>query len=143
MKQFKYIVSLLTVLSVLNPNLFAQQKQAAGDEIVGVYWSPKKNAKISIYKSGEHYFGRSIWIASPRKDTENSKSSLRARDVLGIELLTHFSYNNGTYTNGEVYDPENGKTYDCKMSLNGDKLKVRGYIGFALFGRTEIFERVK
>jgi uncharacterized protein (DUF2147 family) len=143
MKQLKCIVSLVTVLLLLSSSVFAQKKQTTGDEIIGVYWSPKKNAKISIYKSGERYFGKSIWVESPRKDTENSAKSLRGRDLLGIELLTNFKYKNGTYIDGEVYDPENGKTYDCKMSLDGDKLEVRGFIGFALFGRTEIFERVK
>ncbi|MEO8772649.1 MAG: DUF2147 domain-containing protein, partial [Ferruginibacter sp.] len=67
----------------------------------------------------------------------------RKRDVLGIELLTNFSYNDGTYTDGKIYDPESGKTYDCKMSLAGVNLTVRGYVGFSLFGRTEIFERIK
>ena len=36
-----------------------------------------------------------------------------------------------------------GKHIVCKMSLNGNNLKVRGYIGISLFGRTEVFERIK
>jgi len=67
---------------------------------------------------------------------------LRSREVLGIELLTNFKYTDGEYTNGLIYDPESGKTYNCNMNLNGNQLKVRGYVGIPLFGRTEIFERV-
>ena len=78
-----------------------------------------------------------------RKDAKNPEESLKNRDVLGIELLTGFSYNDNTYTDGKIYDPESGKTYDCKMTLTDNTLKVRGYIGISLFGRTETFERIK
>jgi uncharacterized protein (DUF2147 family) len=116
--------------------------QTPAEKIIGLYWSPKKDAKIEIYKKGEHYFGKSIWIASPRKDNNNPNETLRKREVLGIELLTDFSFNDGAYTDGKIYDPESGKTYDCKMSLNGNNLRVRGYIGISIFGRTENFERI-
>ena len=132
-----------TALILFLSHSFAQTKMISSNEITGIYWSPKKNAKIEIYAKGDYYFGKSIWVANPRKDTKNPKQSLRQRDVLGIELLTDFSFNNGVYSNGEIYDPESGKTYDCKMTLDGDRLKVRGYVGISLFGRTEIFERVK
>lgn len=122
---------------------FAQSKTAESDKIIGIYWSPKKEAKIEIYKKGDSYFGKSIWVAIPKKDIENPNVALRKRDILGIGLLTNFSYSDGEYSNGMIYDPESGKTYNCKMSLIGDKLKVRGYIGISLFGRTEFFERIK
>ena len=110
---------------------------------MGVYWSPHKDAKVQIYLQSGHYYGKSIWVATPRKDTQNPDQALRAGDVLGIELFSHFSYTNGTYTDGEVYDPDSGKTYSCKMNLKDDKLSVRGFIGISLLGRTEIFERIK
>ena len=68
--------------------------------------------------------------------------ALRERDVLGVELFTNFIFKDGTYEDGKIYDPESGKTYDCKMSFSGKSLKVRGYIGITLFGRTEMFERI-
>ncbi|MES1197895.1 MAG: DUF2147 domain-containing protein [Chitinophagaceae bacterium] len=143
MKKIKISCSFIIAMFMLLSNGHAQTTQDPADKITGLYWSPKKDAKIEIYLKGGHYFGRSVWVATPRKDIKNPKESLRMRDVLGIELLTNFSYDDGTYTNGEVYDPESGKTYNCKMSLNGNKLRVRGYIGISLFGRTEIFERIK
>lgn len=122
---------------------FAQSKSTPADKIIGVFWSPKKDAKIEIYKKGNTFSGKSIWVAAPRKDIENPNVSLRKREILGIEILSNFTYKNEEYSNGFIYDPESGKTYNCKMSLNGDKLKVRGYIGISLLGRTEIFERIK
>ncbi|GAB2841306.1 DUF2147 domain-containing protein [Ferruginibacter profundus] len=132
MLSWSTVSSGLVPIKTVNPN-----------EIIGIYWSPKKDAKIEIYKKGDRYFGKSVWVARPGKDIKNPNESLQKRDLLGIELLTGFSYDDGTYSDGKIYDPESGKTYSCKMTLSGDKLKVRGYIGISLFGRTEIFERVK
>ena len=139
----KILLSFPFALLLLFSKGFAQGQQPGADKITGLYWSPEKDAKIEIYKKGEQYFGKTIWVTTPRKDSKNPIESLRKRDVLGIELLINFTYNDGAYTDGKIYDPESGKTYSCKMRLNGDNLKVRGYIGISLFGRTEIFERIK
>ncbi|MCC8423507.1 DUF2147 domain-containing protein [Mucilaginibacter sp. UR6-11] len=133
MKKIVFVLCLLVSLRT-----FAQ-----GDQITGLYWSPKKDAKIEIYKKGGQYFGRSVWVANPRKDIKNPNEALKKREVLGIDLFSGFIYKDGTYTSGKVYDPEDGKTYDCKMNLNGEVLKVRGYIGISLFGRTEYFKRIR
>ncbi len=42
---------------------------------------------------------------------------------------------------GHILDPKTGKVYRVKMMLNGKKLYVRGYIGFSVLGRTQIWER--
>ena len=141
----KLTTSLLSsiVLFSLSSPAWAQTNQKTSDQIAGLYWSPKKDAKIEIYKKGELYFGKSVWVANPRKDDKNPNETLKTREVLGIELLTSFSYDDGVYNSGRIYDPESGKTYDCKMTLIGNDLKVRGYIGISLFGRTEIFQRIK
>ncbi len=135
-------ISLLILLFMSVP-VFTQATRQEADQIMGIYWSPKKDAKIEIYKRGEQYFGKSVWIAAPRKDDKNPNENLRTREVLGIELLSHFSYDDESYNSGKIYDPESGKSYDCIISWKGSNLKVRGYIGLSLFGRTEIFERVK
>jgi uncharacterized protein (DUF2147 family) len=139
MKISKLLLFVFAFVSVTNLGY----GQTGPDRILGVYWSPKKDAKIEIYKKGDKYFGKSVWLATPKKDTENPDKQLRQRDMLGVNLLTNFSYDDGGYSGGEVYDPANGKTYSCKISFIGRNLKVRGYIGISLFGRTEIFERIK
>jgi uncharacterized protein (DUF2147 family) len=139
MKITKLLLFVFAFLSVANQGY----AQTGSDKILGVYWSPKKDAKIEIYKKGDRYFGKSIWVATPKKDIENPDKHLRQRDLLGVNLLTNFSYDDGDYSGGEVYDPANGKTYSCKISFTGQNLKVRGYIGISLLGRTEIFERVR
>jgi uncharacterized protein (DUF2147 family) len=137
--QFIFTIALL----ILTSQVFSQTNLKDTDKITGIYWSPKKDAKIEIYKQGEKYFGKSIWLATPKKDVKNPNESLRNRNLLGIGLLSDFSFDNGSYTDGKIYDPESGKTYDCTITLNGNDIKARGYIGISLFGRTETFERIK
>lgn len=134
------LLSFAFAFLVINNQAIGQTLQ---DKILGVYWSPDKDAKIEIYKHGNRYFGKTIWMSIAKKDLNNPDKKLRQRDILGINLLTNFSYDDGKYTGGEIYDPANGKTYSCKISFSGANLKVRGYIGISLIGRTEIFERVK
>ena len=59
-------------------------------------------------------------------------------------MLKGFSFDDGEWVDGSIYDPKTGKTYSCKMTLKGnDKLSVRGYIGISLIGRTDVWTRVK
>jgi uncharacterized protein (DUF2147 family) len=76
------------------------------------------------------------------KDTKNPKPELKTRDVVGLVFLGNFLYKNNEYINGHVYDSESGKTYSCKMWLENGDLKVKGYIGLSLFGRSKTFTKI-
>ncbi len=138
-RQKKYFLLLITTL------LFTLQMATAqnADKIIGKYWSPKKDGKVEIYKVGDKYFGKIIWGNKPSKDTKNPKPELRTRGVIGIVFLSNFKFKDEQYQDGEIYDPISGKTYSCKMWLENQNLKVRGFIGISILGRTEIFERIK
>ena len=122
-------------------NVFAQ----GGDKVIGEYWSPAKDARIHIYKKGTKYYGKLSWLKNQRKDKANPDPALRNRDLLGVEFMHHFAYNEPEkeWHDGKIYDAVSGKTYSCKMWLDGQNLKVRGYIGVSLLGRTETFERIQ
>ncbi|MBO0936625.1 DUF2147 domain-containing protein [Fibrella sp. HMF5335] len=137
MTRFRFL--LIILLSASSQLVVAQ---AAADKILGHYLSPKKDGKIEVYKVGEMYFGKVVSGNNPRKDVNNPNPALRTRDLLGMVFLTNFVYKNNEYSDGEIYDPENGKTYSCKMWLDKGNLKVRGYIGLSIIGRTETFTKV-
>jgi uncharacterized protein (DUF2147 family) len=63
--------------------------------------------------------------------------------VIGMMILTGLKKDNGQWAGGEILDPQNGKTYRCKAWLEnkGHDLHVRGFIGMALLGRTQIWKR--
>lgn len=129
---------------------FACKAQNA-DAINGKWLSLTGEGQVLIYKKGTKYFGKLNWIkfpndpaGKPKTDSKNPDPSLRSRPELGLELLQNFTYDGDkTYEDGTIYDPKSGKTYSCKMTLNGNKLKIRGYIGISLLGRTETWTRIE
>lgn len=65
------------------------------------------------------------------------------KPILGLTIIKGLSKDGSEYNSGEILDPKNGKLYKCSLSLESkDKLKVRGYIGFSLLGRTQYWHRV-
>ena len=68
-----------------------------------------------------------------------------AGPLVGLELFAGFEYDgNGRWIGGTIYDPNSGKTYRCIVTfVDAATLKVRGYIGVPLLGRTEIWKRKK
>jgi uncharacterized protein (DUF2147 family) len=121
------------------------------DAVLGKWLNPSGEGQVEIYKKGDKYFGKLAWIkfpndanGKPKTDVKNPEESLRTRPELGLELLKNFTFDgDNVYEGGTIYDPKSGKTYSCKMTLNGKKLKIRGYIGVSLFGRTEEWTRVE
>ncbi|MTI31608.1 DUF2147 domain-containing protein, partial [Xanthovirga aplysinae] len=82
---------------------------------------------------------------SPKLDSNNPDNNLVHKPILGLNLLTNFEFKGkNEWEGGNIYDPNNGKTYSCVMKLknNGD-LQVRGYVGFSLLGRTVIWTRAE
>ncbi len=125
--------------------------QSNGDKILGVWLSEKQDGKIEIYKSGDKYFGKLIWGkdmyekdgVTSKKDVNNTNKNLKTRNLKNLIMLTDFVFDGTTWGEGNIYDPQAGKTYSCIMKLKGNILNIRGYVGLSLFGRTSEWTRVK
>ncbi len=80
-----------------------------------------------------------------RFDDNNPDAEFRSRELLGLELFSGFQFDgDDRWVDGTIYDANSGKTYRCIITvINEDKIKVRGYIGVPLLGRTEIWTRKK
>jgi uncharacterized protein (DUF2147 family) len=90
-----------------------------------------------LYKEGEE--GP---VGTTRVDLKNPTASLRARPIVGMDLLDGYQYRDGKWQ-GQLYDPESGKLYKSQITRSSDgKLQIRGYIGAPMFGRTAVFEPV-
>lgn len=100
----------------------------------------KKDARIEIYKTDGKYFGKLSWVKPEdenKLDDKNPDRQLKTQKILGLVILKDFNFKKDTWLDGTIYDPKNGKTYSCKISLDKDSpkgLKVRGFIGVSLFG---------
>ncbi len=141
------LIFCLTLLQLITLSLVAQ---TMADDIIGMWLTAgKEPAKIQIYKSGEKYYGKIIWLkyseenGMPRVDNNNPDKSKRNQVIIGLVILAGFRFNGDAgWESGKIYDPESGKSYSCYLSLKDkNSLKVRGYLGISLFGRTEMWER--
>ena len=78
-------------------------------------------------------------------DRNNPDPKLQTRPLCGLQIGSGFHPQEGgaKAEDGQLYDPKSGKTYSGSLATNGpDKLKLRGYIGVKMFGRTEEWTRV-
>lgn len=141
--------TLIAAISLLLTIPMATKAQA--DAVNGVWLNEEKDAKVQIYRNGNQYFGKLIWMAkpleddgkTPRRDAKNTNTALRSRPLQGLVILTGFAYDadDKEWEDGKIYDPKSGKTYSSKMKLKGNTLDIRGYVGAPMFGRTTSWTR--
>ncbi|MDR9486839.1 DUF2147 domain-containing protein [Salibacter sp.] len=142
--------TLLVVVAVLfSTSIIAQ----SADAVLGKWETKNGKSHVEIYKKDGEYYGEIVWLkeplneeGKPKVDKNNPEEDMRSRPLKGLELLRKFEYDadDEMWEDGEIYDPESGDTYSCEMSLEGDdKLKVRGYLGISLLGRTTVWTRVE
>jgi len=146
MKSLNFKGIILLLLLFTSTYISAQ----TSDAVLGTWLNDTKEAKIEIFKNGNKYFGKIIWLKIPndangqaKTDTHNSDSKLKLRKILGLQIIQNFDYAGGNlWDNGKIYDPKNGKTYSCKMTLiDKNNLEVRGFIGISILGRTTTWTR--
>jgi len=138
-------VVLMSILATLAHVLMAQ-----ADGITGTWLIEAQDAKIEIYKSGTKYFGKMIWLTpdkddlgKPLTDSENPDPAKRKQPLLGLIIIHDMVFGKEEW-NGKIYDPESGKTYQAQIEMpNAETLKLRGYIGSPIFGRTETWKRTR
>jgi uncharacterized protein (DUF2147 family) len=124
---------------------------AFAQDVIGKWKLEDGTAIVEVYKSGDVYNGKIVWLknpteadGTPTKDDNNPDPKLRSRQVLGLNMLHGLKKDGSKYSGGKIYDPGNGKTYNCSMQVDGNVLKVRGSLDSkGLIGRTMDWFRVK
>ena len=124
---------------------------AMAQDVIGKWKLDDGTAIVEVYKSGDVFNGKIIWLSeptepdgSPAVDSNNPDEKLRKRQIIGLNMLHGLKKDGSKYSGGKIYDPGNGKTYNCSMELSGNVLKVRGSLDSrGLLGRTMNWYRVK
>lgn len=132
------------------PILIAAMLAAApsADQVVGQWRSPTKNAVIDIEKCGSSICGKLVTSddirANPaRKDVNNKDESLRGRTLKGITMLSGFSWSDGAWNGGQVYNGSDGRTYSGRITpVDANTLKLRGCV-FVPLCKTETWTRAR
>lgn len=102
---------------------------------------------VEIYEEDGKIYGKIIEILIPKdknKKCEKCPGEDKDKPILGLTIIKNLKKDGDEYNGGHILDPKYGKLYKCYINLeNDDKLKIRGYIGISLFGRTQYWHRVK
>jgi uncharacterized protein (DUF2147 family) len=139
----KILISMIFMLAPLAA-AFAQ-------DVVGKWKLEDGTAIVEVYRQGDVFNGKIVWLANPTEadgspavDSNNPDKSLRSRKLIGLNMLSGLKADGGEYSGGKIYDPGNGKTYNCSMKVEGKVLKVRGSLDKkGLIGRTMDWIRVE
>lgn len=149
---FRYIAVLIAWLALFGVSALGA---AASDNPVGLWKMIDDNtgnprSLIRIVQVGDEFQGiiEKGLKADEREDAvcEKCPGARKGQRLLGMAIITGVKRgSNGEYSGGEILDPDEGKTYRCKLTLKDDgrKLDVRGFIGVSLFGRTQTWLRVE
>ena len=140
---------LVLLLCLIISRAFAQEAQ----KIAGIWWNEEKTSKIEVKEEGGQFVGTIVYIipekyvnGEPEKDNMNPDVKLRSRSRLGISILSGLRYNSSEkqWLDGRIYDPKNGKTYDCYAWFEKDSnlLYIKGYVaGIKWLGRSTTWTR--
>ena len=107
----------------------------------------EKESIIEVYKKDGKAYAKIVDILNPERKTakcDQCNGVLKDKPILGMNILTGLKKKKDEWSGGKILDPKNGKEYKCYIKLlDKNTLKIRGYIGFSLLGRTEVWNRVK
>jgi uncharacterized protein (DUF2147 family) len=127
----------------------AAERVFATDSTVTGLWK-NEDATLEIYEENGKLNAKIVSLREPltpegkeKTDIRNPDPSKHSRPIIGMVFMTGFTpAGSGKWANGTIYDPKSGNTYSCDMELEGPKtLKLRGFIGVSMIGRTESWER--
>ncbi len=132
----RYLVLLLCLVI-----LRAHPEADVRSEVFGVWASPKGTI-FAIAENAGQLQAEIIGMRKPRLDAKNPVPQLRDRPVVGLQVLRNCEFKRGAWR-GRIYDPGSGHTFKSHIKRAADgSLRVRGYVGLALFGKTQVFEPV-
>ena len=107
--------------------------------------SGKVRSEVRIYERDGALHGRIEKIILPGKHERCVACTDERRDqpALGLVIIRNMKSDGDAWTGGDVLDPENGKVYTATLRLEdgGKVLKLRGYVGIPMFGRTQTWTR--
>jgi uncharacterized protein (DUF2147 family) len=118
----------------------------------GLWYAEGGAATVRVEACGEGLCGRVESLRSPfdengcaLRDVQNADLQLRERPIEGLEIFRGLRPAPGeanVWAGGTIYDPTSGRTYRCRLTVDGDRLYLRGYVGLPVLGRTATWIRV-
>ena len=127
------------------------------EDIIGLWQSiddktgaPK--ALVEIRKEADNtYAGKVVKLTpragyTPKETCVDCPPPYTNKPIIGLDVVTGLKSTDGlNYTSGRILDPNTGKLYSmkAKLSSNGKRLHLRGYLGVSALGRNQIWIRAE
>lgn len=132
--------TLLLSLLLVSQNTSVEGTWINIDDETGV-----KKSEITLYVKEGKLYGKIDRLLLPEdqgKLCENCKGKDKGKPIEGLVIVQGLSQKGDEWTDGEIMDPANGKSYSCTLRLDdANTLNVRGFLGFSFLGRTQIWKR--
>jgi len=149
-RQLTFLLSLLLQFPLI---AFAQAPPDEADRLIGIWEPSNGKARVKVEKIGAKYYGKIVWLreandpvtGQPKIDKNNPDEAMRSTPIRGYRMLKDFTYQGkDEWAEGTIYDPENGSTYSCVITLkDNNTLDIRGFIGVKTLGRTDVWKRLQ
>lgn len=104
---------------------------------------------VEITKEGDELKGTIVKLLNPTEPNpkcDKCSGDKKNQPITGLEIIWGLEQSrpNEEYSGGNILDPENGRTYSCRLRIKegGEKLEVRGFMGFSLLGRSQTWTKV-
>jgi uncharacterized protein (DUF2147 family) len=98
-------------------------------------WLVANRMAITLFDCESFVCGRVVWVRNP---------ALRTPDICGRTVVWGLTSDGPSrWSNGWVFDPEDGRTYHLSATQQSDDtIQARVYAGWRMFGNTEILKRI-
>lgn len=140
MKKIFTLLFLTSFLSINSQTIFGKWYSTNDD-------TGEVDSVVEMYKKDGKAYAKIIEIMDENRQNavcDKCEGENKNKPILGLEILTGLEEKGDEWSGGKILDPRNGKEYNCFIKLiNPNKLKLRGYIGVSLFGKTKYWKRAK
>lgn len=102
-------------------------------------------SQVEISEKNGKFYGKVVKLlpAATVTTCDKCEGEDKGRPIEGMQILWDMKPYKDYWSYGKIMDPKSANTYKCSIWLEGDKLKVRGYIGVSLIGRNQVWHKVK
>lgn len=141
------ILALFAVVSVAGAQQLTPKLQNAVGHWQIVNGDGNPGGQVETYLENGKLFGRVTQVRpgrTPKDVCDKCSGDYKNKLILGMTIMRDFHPEGDDWVGGAVVDPENGKDYKGKIwTVGNDQLKLRGFVGISLLGRTESWVRMK
>lgn len=141
---------ILLAASLVVGSILATAPAHATSDVTGIWYDDSGKAAVQLYTCRSGVCGRIFWLrravnkaGKPLRDAYNPSPQRRRQPICGLQIIWGVQpQNDGSWDGGHIYDPKVGKSYNVAIEkVNARRLRITGYLGARLFGKSFIWRR--